>query len=365
VTSLQSVAAHIAKRLIHWQRKQTRTLPWSGVRDPYAIWVSEIMLAQTRVASVIPYYQAFMRRFPDVRALAKARVERVLKVWEGLGYYRRARDLHAAARIIINERKGEFPRDYEGWAKLPGVGKYTAAAITAFAFDEAAPALDANVRRILARLFFIRRPIAGAKAEAKLGMRYTQARGSMRPANFLQAMMDLGQTVCLPRDPLCGDCPLAVQCLAKQRGWQNRIPAKKATRVIPHYQVTAAVIQRGRQVLLAQRKRDALLGGMWEFPGGKQEPGETLPSCLQRELTEEMGVHVRVRDLLMNVPHAFTHFRITLHVYACDGLRGTPKPLDAAAVRWVRISDLTKYPMGKTDRVVANYLVEKLFHEGY
>jgi A/G-specific adenine glycosylase len=343
-----------------WRREHARHLPWSGTRDPYAVWISEIMLAQTRVAAVIPYYLLFLKKFPDVNTLAHSRVEQVLKIWEGLGYYRRARDLHAAARQIVNQQNGQFPRDAGAWEKLPGVGKYTAAAIAAFAFGEKTPALDANVRRILARVFCYHRSSAGSQADRALGDFYTQARGTLRPDMFLQAMMDLGQKICTPRVPRCDDCPVAEFCLAKKRNLQNRIPRKKVVRLLPHYQVTAAVLYRGERMLLAQRKMDALLGGMWEFPGGKQERGETLETCLRRELFEELGVHVRVGELLLKVPHAFTHFRITLHVFRCDNLRGTPKPLDAATVRWVRLADLHRFPMGKADRVVANWLCSHL-----
>jgi A/G-specific adenine glycosylase len=328
------------------------------VRDPYALWVSEIMLAQTRVTAAIPYYQKFLRLFPDVHSLASARLSRILRAWEGLGYYARARNLHQAARIIVQEHCGRFPRDVHGWENLPGVGKYTAAAITAFAYGDAAAALDANVRRVLARIYFCRGSLIGTRAERKLEACYSNARGSLRPGTFLQAMMDLGQIVCLPKEPRCEACPVAVFCLAKSRGWQNRLPHKEPAKRIPHYQVAAAAIIRGGQVLLAQRKREDLLGGMWEFPGGKQEPGETLEACLRRELREELGVHVRVREPLLRVPHAFSHFRITLHLMRCDGLRGTPRPLEAAAVRWVSVSDLGKYPMGRADRIAADWLRE-------
>jgi A/G-specific adenine glycosylase len=314
------------------------------------------MLAQTRVTTVIPYYKKFLKLFPDVSTLASSKLQRVLKAWEGLGYYARARNVHKSAQRIIREMGGQFPCDSEAWKKLPGVGGYCAAAIASFASEDPTPALDANVRRILARVYLVRQQITGARADSMLSNRFREARGNAKPSLFLQALMDLGQTICLPKDPKCEACPAIANCLAYARGWQNRLPLRKPIVAVPHFQVTAAVIRRKEMVLLAKRKADALLGGMWEFPGGKRERGETLPSCLKRELMEELGVHVRVKEELFVVPHAFSHFRITLHVYSCDSMRGKPKPLDAAEVRWVRIADLGKYPMGKADRVVASRL---------
>jgi A/G-specific adenine glycosylase len=333
-------------------------LPWQGTRNPYAIWISEIMLAQTRVRAVIPYYHSFVKEFPNVRALARATADQVLKAWEGLGYYARARHLHAAAKIIVGERNGRFPRRALDWQTLPGIGRYTAAAIAAFAFEDPAPALDTNVRRILARVYCYRRPLTGVRTEQDLAERYAHAIGKAAPSDFLQAMMDLGQTVCLPADPHCEECPLASCCLARKAGWQKRLPVRPLAKRIPHFQVAAAVIQRNGRVLLAKRKADALLGGMWEFPGGKRKRGETLSACLLRELREELGVHVRVRERLWKIPHAFSHFRITLHVFRCDSLRGTPRPLDAAGICWVRIADLSKFPMGKADRTASIRLAQ-------
>jgi A/G-specific adenine glycosylase len=345
--------------LLAWDRTQKRALPWQGTHDPYAVWVSEIMLAQTRVATVIPYYKKFLTSFPDLHSLAASRVERVLKVWEGLGYYARARNLHKAAQMVLSDFGGRFPRRAADWETLPGVGRYTAAAIAAFAFQEETPALDANVRRILSRVFLFRGVPTSPRAESKLGNLYLHTRGTRRPGIFLQALMDLGQTICLPRDPHCGDCPVAKYCQAQARGWQNKLPRRTPSRRLPHYQVAAAVIERQGKVLLAKRRPEALLGGMWEFPGGKRERGETLPACLQRELREELGVRVSVCERLMKIPHAFSHFRITLHVFRCNSLRGHPRPLEAADVRWIRIADLEQYPMGKADRIAASWLTKE------
>jgi A/G-specific adenine glycosylase len=342
--------------LIAWSRRQARALPWRGIRRPYRIWISEIMLQQTRVETVIPYYRAFLKKFPDVKKLAGAGLQSVLKAWEGLGYYSRARNLHRAARLIRVEYGGRWPRAAAEWERLPGVGRYTAAAIASLAFDEPAAALDANARRVLARLSGYRRPVRGGRADRELVIRYHEARGTAAPGAFFQALMDLGQSVCLPRDPRCPACPLRTACRARRLGIQDKVPWKSKRADIPHVAVTAAVIERGGKVLIARRPEDKLLGGMWEFPGGKVERGESLPACLRREIKEELGVTVRVRGEILTVEHAFTHFRITLHVFRCDSLRGVPRPIGAAAVRWVSIRNVKKYPMGRADRIVADQL---------
>jgi A/G-specific adenine glycosylase len=348
-------------QLTVWSRRQARVLPWRKTRDPYRIWISEIMLAQTRVETVIPYYRRFLKKFPTKKILARGKLQSVLKVWEGLGYYSRARNLHRAAVQIQTMLGGRLPRTAAEWETLPGVGRYTAAAIAAIAYDEPAAALDANARRILARVYAYRRAIRGPQADRELAVLFRTMRGAAAPGAFFQALMDLGQLVCLPRRPLCPACPIARDCEAKKRGLQDRLPVRPKTVPIPHHDVAAAVILRNGRALIARRPEGKLLGGLWEFPGGKRERGESLPACLRRELKEELGVSVRVREQLLAVEHAFSHFRITLHVFRCDSLRGTPQPMDAAAVRWVRVRDLRRYPMGKADRKAAEHVMEKSF----
>lgn len=346
-------------KLITWSRRTARPLPWRGERDPYRIWIGEIMLQQTQAATVIPYYRRFLKAFPTVRRLAHAGLQSVLKTWEGLGYYSRARNLRLAAAEIQSSRGGRLPRTAAEWERLPGVGRYTAAAIASLAFNEPAAALDANARRILARVYAYRRRIGNTRSQEELATLYQRARGRAAPGAFFQALMDLGQLVCLPRRPLCPDCPIAASCVAFQRGIQDRLPVRSKRVPVPHFDVTAAVILRNGKALIARRPEGKLLGGMWEFPGGKVERGETLPACLRRELREELGVSVRVGEKILAVKHAFSHFRITLHVFHCDTLRGKPKPIGAAEVRWVRLRDLTAYPMGRADRIVAGKLAGK------
>jgi len=344
------------RRLIHWSHRCNRNLPWRRARDPYRIWISEIMLQQTRVETVIPYYRRFLKRFPTLKDLANARGQTVLKVWEGLGYYSRAQNLLRAAKRITTGSGRRFPGTAAEWEELPGVGRYTAAAIASLAFNEPAVALDSNARRILVRVYAYRRGIGNIRAQRDLAEYFRNARGKNAPGAFLQALMDLGQLVCLPVRPLCAECPVSAGCKSKQQGIQERLPVRAEAARLPHFDVTAAVMLRAGEVLLARRPEGKILGGLWEFPGGKRERGESLPECLRREMMEELGVKVRVREQLLAVEHAFSHYRITLHVFRCDGLRGIPKPIGAAEVRWVRVQNLRRYPMGKADRVAAERL---------
>jgi A/G-specific adenine glycosylase len=346
----------IGTRLIRWSRRRNRDLPWGDARDPYRIWISEIMLQQTRVETVIPYYRRFIKRFPTLKDLAHARLQTVLKVWEGLGYYSRARNLLRGAKQLVAGSGNRFPRTAAEWEKLPGIGRYTAAAISSLAFDEPAVALDANARRILARLFVYRRGIRDARAQRDLAGLFQGMRNASAPGAFLQAMMDLGQLVCLPGRPLCAECPISAGCKSKKLHLQERLPVSAKAVRIPHLDVTAAMILRAGKVLLARRPEGKILGGMWEFPGGKRKRGESLPECLRRELMEELGVKVHVREKLLAVEHAFSHFRITLFVFHCDGLRGRPKAIGASDLRWVRVHNLRRYPMGRADRLAAEHL---------
>jgi A/G-specific adenine glycosylase len=341
-----------AQKLLRWSRAHARPLPWRGARDPYRIWISEIMLQQTRVETAAPYFLRFIRRFPTLRRLARARLESVLREWEGLGYYSRARNLHRAAGMLASRRT--LPREYEAWCNLPGVGRYTAAAVVSLAWDDPAVALDANVRRILARYHGYRPSVRGSSAEIALERFFRGDRAAAKPGAFLQALMDLGQQVCLPRSPDCPACPAASECVARIRGWQERLPARAARPSVPFADVTAAVIRQGDRVLLAKRPPGKVLAGLWEFPGGKRERGETLEACLRRELREELAVRVCVGRKIATVDHAFSHLRIRLHAYQAAIAGGVPRPVGAAAVRWVRIFDLRKYPMGRADRRIAD-----------
>jgi A/G-specific adenine glycosylase len=346
--------------LLAWYGQHARQLPWRGNPDPYAIWVSEIMLQQTRVESVIPYFLRWMDRFPGPTELAQASQQEVLALWEGLGYYSRARNLHRAAQIIMTEWGGKLPADPQALARLPGIGRYTAGAIASIAFGLDAPALDGNIRRVLARLFDIAEPVSTPTGKKHLWELAASHLPAGKAGDYNQALMDLGATICTPRSPDCPRCPLAGMCLSYAAGIQEARPVNASRPPIPHYLVTAAVIRRGQQVLIAQRPDHGLLGGLWEFPGGKLQPDEDLVACLKREIGEELAAEIEVDDQLGTYKHAYTHFRVTLHAYYCKLHNGTqPQPVQVQALRWVELAELGEYPMGKIDRQISRDLLQR------
>ena len=344
----------LATALLNWYSQNSRKLPWRGADDPYAIWVSEIMLQQTRVETVIPYFERWMQRFPTITALANAPLQAVLSTWEGLGYYGRARNLHRAAQAVLQDHGGELPRTVSALRKLPGIGRYSAGAIAAIAFGLDEAALDGNIRRVLARFFDVTVPARSPAGEKRL---WELAAAHLPPGKasaYNQALMDLGATICTPRAPACERCPLAQGCQARLLGVQEERPVLPTKPAIPHYTVTAAVIQRQGQVLIAQRPPDGLLGGLWEFPGGKLQPGEDLPACLQREICEELGAAIQVHGQIGVYRHAYTHFRVTLHAFQCSLANGDqPRPLQVNNLRWVSPAELPDFPMGKIDRQIS------------
>jgi A/G-specific adenine glycosylase len=350
------MTAQFTHLILDWFTENARELPWRGHPDPYAVWVSEIMLQQTRVETVIPYFQRWMNRFPTLTALANASQQEVLNLWEGLGYYSRARNLHRAANVVIKEYNGDIPQDRKILTSLPGIGRYTAAAIASIAFGKDEPALDGNIRRVLSRVFNISDPPRSTSGERLLWALAEEHLPSGQAGHFNQAMMDLGATICTPKNPDCQNCPVKKICQAKALDIQGERPVQNNRPAIPHHTVTAAVITQGDQVMIVQRPQDGLLGGLWEFPGGKLEPGEDLPACLRREICEELGVEIHVGKPFGTYKHAYTHFRVTLHAYLCT-LNGVQIQLkEHSDLRWVPPEDLDEFPMGKIDRQIASKL---------
>ena len=342
--------------LLEWYSKYHRQMPWRGHPDPYAVWISEAMLQQTRVETVIPYFNRWMGRFPSIRALADASEQDVLNAWEGLGYYSRARNLRKAATALCEKFEGSLPQTVEELISLPGIGRYTAAAIASIAFGQDEAVLDGNVKRVLARVFNLDYPANTPAGEKGFWLLARELVPAGSASDYNQAVMDLGATICTPRTPQCDSCPLAANCESNQLGIQDSRPVMIEKPPIPHYLVSAAVIQQGDTVLIARRPSKGLLGGMWEFPGGKVETGESHSQALQREITEELGCAITVGEEFGIYKHAYTHFGVTLHAFHCSIISGEPQPLDASEIRWVAINRLTDYPMGKIDRMISNDL---------
>lgn len=335
--------------LLNWYYRCRRDLPWRGETDPYRIWVSEVMLQQTQVATVIPYYQRFLEKFPDVETLAAAPLEQVLKAWEGLGYYARARNLHKAAGEIVEKWGGHFPQTYARLRTLPGFGDYTAGAVASIAFGEAVPAVDGNARRVLARLFALEQHVTRGPGARQLKEIATALVDPQAPGDWTQAVMELGATICAPASPKCLLCPVNELCQGRLRGIEQDLPVKPAKKALPHYNVTAAVIRQNGKILIAQRPLDKMLGGLWEFPGGKQEPGETLAECLRREIKEELDLEIAIGEQVVTIKHSYTHFKITLYAFYCWVVRGQPQALHVADWRWVSLAEIERFPFARTD----------------
>jgi A/G-specific adenine glycosylase len=347
----------LRRSLLAWYQANGRKLPWRHTHDPYPIWISEIMLQQTQVSTVIPYYHRWLDTFPSVKYLAEANQQQVLKCWQGLGYYARARNLHRAAQIIVEEHHAEFPQTLELAVQLPGIGRTTAGGILSAAFNLATPILDGNVKRVLTRLVGL--PYPPKRAEAFLWDVSSLLLDPMYPRDFNQAIMDLGATLCTPKAPHCESCPWQTDCYAYRENLQSQLPMTEKRAPLPHKRIGVGVIWNSdNYILIDRRRQEGLLGGMWEFPGGKIEPDETVEDCIKREIQEELGIDVTVGDRLTTIDHTYSHFRVTLNVFHCHYQSGTPTPIECDEVKWVSLDDLSTYPFPKANEQIVALLQE-------
>ena len=340
-----------------WMFKSDGTWPLPEVNlSPYGIWIAEVMLQQTQLSVVLPYWQRWMAMFPTVDALATSSLEQVRLQWRGLGYYSRARRLHEAAQLLVEQ---SWPRDLDGWMALPGIGRTTAGGIVSSAFNAPAPILDGNVKRVLARLHAHGR---SPSRDQHLFWRWSEELLDLRrPRDFNQALMDLGATVCTPRRPGCDQCPWRESCAAYASGDPSGWPVVEERKPLPFQVIGIGVVTNAAgDVLIDQRLEEGLLGGMWEFPGGKQEPGEPIEACIARELMEELGIEVSVGDVLITVDHAYSHKKLRFVVHLCRWMSGDPKPLASQQVRWVRPEQLKDYPFPAANARIIEALLGKL-----
>jgi A/G-specific adenine glycosylase len=313
------------------------------------------MLQQTTVPAVIPYYERWLEVFPDVQSLAKAPLRRVLREWQGLGYYQRARNLHAAARRVVRDHAGRVPDDKDVLGRLPGFGPYTTAAVLSLAFDRPLPVIDANVRRVLMRIRGLRGP-ASARVDKSLAAFLETVFPPRSPGDFNQAMMELGALVCRSRNPQCLACPVRRYCRAAREGTQEIIPAPKKL-VLERIEVAVAVIEKNGRVLLQERPAGGLLAGLWEFPGGKVEPGESLTAALRREIREELGVGIEGVRRLTTVRHAYTRFEATLHAFSCR--IADPGFVPGRHRRWVTLKEIRRYPLPSGSVKIVDHLAAR------
>jgi len=339
----------LRESLIRWYMANYRDLPWRKTTNPYHIWVSEVMLQQTQVKTVLPYYHMFLRRFESLERLARADLQDVLKVWEGLGYYARARNLHRAAGIILNHHHGMLPDGWEDFRKLPGVGDYIAAAVLSIAYNKPYAVVDGNVKRVLARLFLMEEPVNNSTSIKKFKEAAGRLLSTQDPGTFNQAMMELGAVVCRPKQPLCKACPIQRMCLAYESHRVGEYPKKLKRSPAPQFSIAVGVVFKKGRVLITRRKPEGLLGGLWEFPGGKIRDNENAMDACIREIKEETNLSVRVDMQLDRVKHAYTHFKIVMDVFCCSHVSGRVKLNGPVDHRWIKVDRLDHYPFPKAN----------------
>lgn len=317
------------------------------------------MLQQTRVDQATPYYHRFVERFPTVHDLAEADQQEVLKVWEGLGYYSRARHLHHAAQTVVDEFNGQLPDTWDEITSLKGIGPYTASALLSIAFDKPYAVMDGNVIRVLTRYFGIEDDTRSSSTQNEVQDRADELMDGERPGDFNQALMELGALICTPSNPDCQDCPINAECVAYKTVKTDEIPYKSPAKKRPHHQIGVGIIKNDNdEVLIALRPEDAMLGGLWEFPGGKQKEDEEIRETVVRELKEELGVDVEITKPFMKLDHAYSHFKITMHAFLCELTGGTPTANSSQEVKWISIDELEDYPFPKANRKLTEKLMK-------
>ncbi len=350
MTPSPETMAMIQKHLRTWYETHRRQLPWRETRDPYAIWVSEVMLQQTQVKTVIPYWFKFMHTFPSITELAGAHLETVLKVWEGLGYYARARNLHRAACQIMETLNGKIPDTYAAFRQLPGVGNYIAAAVQSIAFGHGHAVVDGNVKRVLARIFCLDSPVNLPASHKTIQSLADALLDRQDPAQFNQAVMELGALVCTPTSPVCGSCPLTGDCDSLRTDSVNKFPVRIPPKKIPTFQVAVGIVRKNNRLLITQRKLNGLLGGLWEFPGGKLGENEESAVACVREIREETGIQVEIDRFLTRVKHGYTHFKIEMDVFYCHYVSGEVALKGPIDYKWITVSDMDAYPFPRANK---------------
>jgi A/G-specific adenine glycosylase len=340
---------HTRRLLMEWYRRHHRRLPWRETGSAYRIWVSEVMLQQTQVQTVLPYYRRFLHDFPDVKTLANADLQAVLKAWEGLGYYARARNMHRAAKDILQKRNGKFPDSREAIMELPGVGDYIACAVSSIAFNEPCAVVDGNVKRVLARLYELSDPVNKSFSYKKFKAAAEDLLDRRRPGMFNQALMELGALVCTPKKPDCRHCPICSLCRAYQTGRVEQFPKRIRSPKTPLHHIAVGVVYRNGRLLITRRKPEGLLGGLWEFPGGKVKQDEDPAKACIREIREEVNLDVTVDGHISQVKHAYTHFKILMDVFLCRCVAGEVKLNGPVDFRWITLGEIDQYPFPKAN----------------
>ncbi|MEJ5363944.1 MAG: A/G-specific adenine glycosylase [Desulfosoma sp.] len=350
----------IGIHLVEWFCRHQRPLPWRRDYAPYAVWISEIMLQQTQVAKVVPYFERWMARLPDVQAVAEAPLDELLHLWEGLGYYSRVRHVKKAAEAILSRHGGKIPSDEKALRELPGIGEYTAAAIASLAFGQDVPVLDGNAQRVAARLLDWNDPVDETRTKKALRQALGRWMPPGRAREFNQAVMELGSVVCTPKRPACKACPVVSWCRAYAAGTVAERPAKRRRPSPEHVSVAVGVLYKNGEIFIQKRPPGGLMAGLWEFPGGKLENGESPEEAVKRELFEELGVTIRVLEKVAEIRHAITRFRILLHAFRCvlDPPTQDLALRSAVEALWVPPESLGRYAFPSANRRFIRILQE-------
>jgi len=346
-------------KLSDWFAHNRRDLPWRESKDPYRIWLSEVLLQQTRVDQGLPYFNSFVEQFPTIGDLATASIDEVIKAWEGLGYYSRARNLHKAARLVADQYNGIIPGEYPNLLSLPGVGPYTAAALASIAFNLPHAVVDGNVIRVLARLYAFGDEVQSSSSKKWLQEAATYLLDAAHPGDHNESMMELGALICTPKNPSCNSCPLSGDCKAHAASAETDYPVKRVSKPSPHYDIAVGVIKDAKNRIMVQKRPfDAMLGGLWEFPGGKKDPGEDLETTCIREVLEETGLDVKVVSQIAQIKHAYSHFKITMHAFECE-LTAQTDPVTDLEWKWLTHEQLAEYAFPKANRTLIDLLLDE------
>jgi A/G-specific adenine glycosylase len=335
----------LRKALADWYALYRRDLPWRRTSDPYRIWISEVMLQQTQVRTVEPYYHRFISRYPDVIRLARADLQSVLKLWEGLGYYSRARNLHKAAGIVASCMDGRMPDTWEALRGLPGIGDYIAAAVLSIAFGRAHAVVDGNVKRVMARLFLLDAPVNQASSHKVFHTLADRLLDKHNPGRHNQAAMELGALVCTPRAPRCPECPAGRFCAARRKGLTHLYPRRNRRQPVPTRRSVAGVVLKSGRMLLVRRPEDGLLGGLWEFPGGALPEGADPAVACRLQLKRAVNLDVRVARHMATISHSYTHFRLKLELYLCEWKSGRVCLSGPSDFKWLTVSGVGALPL--------------------
>lgn len=356
-TMLAARISEIQQLLLPWFGKNQRRLPWRKKYLPYEVWISEIMLQQTQVATVLPYFERWMKAFPTIKAVAEASEDQLLKLWEGLGYYHRALNIQKTARLIMEKYSGDFPKNYEDIIQLPGIGAYTAGAICSIAFNQDRPVVDGNVVRVLARLLDYRENVNKNRSFFWKTAASLIPKGQAR--RFNQAMMEFGALQCIPKNPTCNTCPLQKQCKAYKAGTQNDLPFRGGVKSKVPIQVSIAIIQKNGKIFIQKRKDTGLMAGLWEFPGGQVEKGESPQQALHREIDEELGIQIKNLRPFMQFRHSYTKYLVHLHCFLAEYDQGRIQLQAASRSKWVKPRNLSNFAFPAANVKLIDRLLQK------